>query len=613
MGIASTPSLGLSTNANGGLVGPIPFWDEGRNVPSPQPGSVVTGADGAKYILAKATGVIPPNTNVVLTEPAMTVAAGAGDWYSQTAAIPINNYAWFRASIQGGGGPVVPVAPDAVYIPTVATAAAVWYGMRRVITAYNGPLVQVQRASDNATMDVPQDTKGLPDLAAVVAWAAGSETRIRTWYDQTGQSRHATQTTWAQMPLFDAAGLYGVCTSFGAFKTALFDGRWANSTRYPKRLIIPNTVTGNYQNHSVFMVFQPKSGGEVATYYGMAKTGPAEALSLINTIDTNGIQISQNPSDSPSGRRPRAQFQTVGISSGASNLKYFQDGQVLTSAAKWSDTMIGGVLGDIQSQFQNFLGYENFLAWGFYPTALSDANSNSIVSALNSTFGLKTPASNYIVMVGDSILGGGTVVSGLEGRSTPRWIEPSLTGSPALYNLGSSSQTLTQVAANAANREDVIKSDAVFGAGKRCLVAQIGTNDFADGASVPAGFGLTMYNRMASYIAARRAAGFTHVAVCTVLPCSNTTAWQNQSSQAWIERNDYNARLRADKAGADVVIDLASHPVMGVYANTADAAYYQDRLHPTGEGLRLTALTGSPVNGFHVNYRDGINAMLALP
>lgn len=104
MGIASTPSLGLSTNANGGLVGPVPFWDEGRNVPSPQPGSVVTGADGAKYILAKATGVIPPNTNVVLTEPAMTVAAGAGDWYSQTTAIPINNYAWFRASIQGGGG-----------------------------------------------------------------------------------------------------------------------------------------------------------------------------------------------------------------------------------------------------------------------------------------------------------------------------------------------------------------------------------------------------------------------------------------------------------------------------------------------------------------------------
>jgi hypothetical protein len=115
MGIASTPSLGLSANANGGLVGPIPFWDEGRNVPSPQPGSVVTGADGAKYILAKATGVIAPNTNVVLTEPAMTVAAGAGDWYSQTAAIPINNYAWFRASIQGGG-----VLPS-LYLGQVAT------------------------------------------------------------------------------------------------------------------------------------------------------------------------------------------------------------------------------------------------------------------------------------------------------------------------------------------------------------------------------------------------------------------------------------------------------------------------------------------------------------
>lgn len=524
-----------------------------------------------------------------------------------------------RHALGGSLGPLVSigsglpgyVVPDAVYIPTVATAAAVWYGMRRVVTAYSGPLIQVQRASDNATMDVPQDAKGLPDFAAVVAWASGSETRIRTWYDQTGQTRHATQTTWAMMPLFDAAGLYGASTSFGAFKTALFDGRWANSTRYPKRMIIPTTVTGNYQNHSVFMVFQPKSGGEVATYYGFAKAGPAEALSLLNTIDTNGVQISGNPTDSPSGRRPRSQFQALGLSSGVGNLKYFQDGQVLPTTAKWSDTILGGVLGDGQPQFQNFLGYENFLAWGFYPAALSDANSASIVSSLNATFGLKSPANNYIVMVGDSILGGGTVVSGLEGRSTPRWIEPYLTGSPALYNLGSSSQTLTQVAANATNREDVIKSDTVFGAGKRCLVAQIGTNDFADGASTAAGFGLTMYNRMADYVAARRGAGFTHIAVCTVLPCSNTSAWQNQASQAWVERNDYNARLRANKAGADIIIDLASHPVMGVFANTADPVYYQDRLHPTGEGLRLTALTGSPVNGLHVNYRDGINALLA--
>lgn len=124
MGIASTPSLGLSTNANGGLVGPVPFWDEGRNVPSPQPGSVVTGADGAKYILAKATGVIPPNTNVILTEPAMTVAAGAGDWYSQNTAIPINNYAWFRASIQGVG--VVPSEPSEFSMAQLASAQRIY-------------------------------------------------------------------------------------------------------------------------------------------------------------------------------------------------------------------------------------------------------------------------------------------------------------------------------------------------------------------------------------------------------------------------------------------------------------------------------------------------------
>lgn len=152
MGIASTPSLGLSTNANGGLVGPVPFWDEGRNVPSPQPGSVVTGADGAKYILAKATGVIPPNTNVVLTEPAMTVAAGAGDWYSQTTAIPINNYAWFRASIQGGGvTPIIPGTPDgpeeAVISPAVTS--------ERALYSFSGQTLLIDRPASMTDGDGP--------------------------------------------------------------------------------------------------------------------------------------------------------------------------------------------------------------------------------------------------------------------------------------------------------------------------------------------------------------------------------------------------------------------------------------------------------------------------
>lgn len=557
-----------------------------------------------------------PGFPVVISTNGYGMAVKAVTANAPTMTVATNGYGTPIVLSENGAPFIVegntPVPPAATYIPTVATSPAVWYGMRRVITAYSGPLIRVQRLSDNAQTDVAQLSNGLPDIATATTWAAGSETRIRTWYDQTGQSRNATQATWAEMPLFDAAGLYGAATSFGAFKTALFDGRWTGA-RFPKRMDVPTSVTGNYQNHTIFTVLQPKSGGEVAVYYGMAKTGPAEALTLQNTIDTNGVFVGGNPSNSQSGRRPRAQMQALGVSSSVADHKFLQDGQILSSSAKWSDTLLGGVIGDIQSRFQNFLGYENFLAWGFYPAALSDANSNSVVAALNSTFGLKTPTSNYVVMVGDSILGGGTVTDSLQGRAIPRLIEPVLTGSPALYNLGSSSQTLAQVAANATAREDTIKSDTLFGAGKRALVAQIGTNDFGDGSPAVAGFGLTMYNNMASYISARRAAGWTHIAVCTLLPCQNTPTWQNPASQAWIERNDYNARLRAGKAGADIVIDLASHPVMGVYANAASTTYYQDGLHPTGEGLRLLCLTGSAVGGFQVNYRDGVNALLALP
>lgn len=98
MPITSTPSLGSSINVNAGLVGANGYWDGANAVPSPQLGSKLTAVDGHEYILAKASAAIASAAVCILTEPAMTMATGAGAWTAPTitGGVPINQFAWFK-------------------------------------------------------------------------------------------------------------------------------------------------------------------------------------------------------------------------------------------------------------------------------------------------------------------------------------------------------------------------------------------------------------------------------------------------------------------------------------------------------------------------------------
>lgn len=60
-------------------------------------GTVQKAKDGHDYVFAKNGGTeIDASTAVILTEPAFTVAAGAGAWTTQDFAVPANHYAWFK-------------------------------------------------------------------------------------------------------------------------------------------------------------------------------------------------------------------------------------------------------------------------------------------------------------------------------------------------------------------------------------------------------------------------------------------------------------------------------------------------------------------------------------
>lgn len=65
----------------------------------PSIGTLVNGTDGHVYIRAKASAAITASTVCILTEPAQTMAAGAGLWTSPATALVTNDLAWFKKTL----------------------------------------------------------------------------------------------------------------------------------------------------------------------------------------------------------------------------------------------------------------------------------------------------------------------------------------------------------------------------------------------------------------------------------------------------------------------------------------------------------------------------------
>jgi len=94
------------------------------------------------------------------------------------------------------------------------------YSMRRLSLSYNGPCIRVQRSSDNALTDIGFAENSL-DLTALQNFVGASDGRIRTVYDQSGNSNDLEQTVTARRPLIIDGGVLQAVDNKPAFK---FDG-----------------------------------------------------------------------------------------------------------------------------------------------------------------------------------------------------------------------------------------------------------------------------------------------------------------------------------------------------------------------------------------------------
>jgi hypothetical protein len=84
------------------------------------------------------------------------------------------------------------------FVPLLDTysGAAAAYSLRKLRAAYTGNAIRVRRASDNTEQNIGFVNNVL-DTASLTSFCSGTNGFVTTWYDQSGNSRNATQTTAA--------------------------------------------------------------------------------------------------------------------------------------------------------------------------------------------------------------------------------------------------------------------------------------------------------------------------------------------------------------------------------------------------------------------------------
>ena len=76
------------------------------------------------------------------------------------------------------------------------------FSMRVIESDYNGPIIRLRRAGDNAQRDFSWGDDDIVDVTAINTWRNGANVYVYTWYDQSGLGRNAVQTTQNRQPRF---------------------------------------------------------------------------------------------------------------------------------------------------------------------------------------------------------------------------------------------------------------------------------------------------------------------------------------------------------------------------------------------------------------------------
>jgi len=260
-------------------------------------------------------------------------------------------------------------------------ASAVALSIRRLRSGYSGPLLKVRRDDDNTELDIGATLAGNLDVTALGAFCGSASCFVRTWYDQSGNSRHAQMTTTSQQLSLVASGTLQTRNGLAALR----------ATDQVAGLVINPFSVSSGSARTINAVFSADTLTSNAELVG-ATTG--EMIDFGTNTASNRVRLRNNSSSlySAGGTWPVDGAATVGSFTydGSTTTAYRNSGSVvsatpgtLTWAAAQLQLMksncctapdVRGLIGTVQEFF-------------YFAPSLSNANRQALEATQKSYFG----------------------------------------------------------------------------------------------------------------------------------------------------------------------------------------------------------------------------------
>jgi hypothetical protein len=193
-------------------------------------------------------------------------------------------------------------AESNTYDNVTATRTAIFSAARKLRADYSGPCMQVRRSSDSTLEDIGFTAEGLLDESALLDFVGSGNGFIRTWYDQSGNGRNATQSVNSSQPRIVSSG---VIESLNGLPALYFGGGvWY--------LLIDDHRASFTDKWAVAAVINTPSGGGSAQRIFDARqtTGDNGGAQIFSIEATDKMAIQTDPA-SPGGRPTATSAATV--------------------------------------------------------------------------------------------------------------------------------------------------------------------------------------------------------------------------------------------------------------------------------------------------------------
>ncbi len=456
-------------------------------------------------------------------------------------------------------------------LPTISASIAAAYATTLIVSGYAGPLFQLVRPSDGATLDVFPAANGLPDYHAVDAWASGQVPVVSIRHDQTGNGQHEQTTTTARRPSFSSFA------SVGGLRPVQFDTTINGSaTVFPKDMAPPTTIALSRTNFGAFMVLNPRLSIYTVPYLEFSSGSTTQLVAF------NGTTFSVSPSSQQTSKRLRSsRIQTLGVASDAASLRVFIEG-VKSTLTAYSALAMGPTIKEGGSISAGYNGFQDSFCTILLGSAPTDADMATLNAWATSAFQIPT-----VIPTKRLVYGGSSLIYGQGSTFLRNPLQlMALDTSWDADNMAYPGHTLATEYANRVAYEfaqyDATKS-------KNVLVIDAPSNDiqaqtFSSQAQAQSWADTLYTNTTLPFVSSAKTAGFSGIGVPTIIARGSfTTANFGESA-----RQEYNSQVVAGAAANGyVAADRASDARLG---NTGNTAYFAaDATHLTDVGYAILA------------------------